>query len=148
MKILKALIILLFSALCVATADVPTNAETMHVEIAKLNALQSETNSITVRDAYELFFQRFEPPSADSGMSRDYAEHAYRFHQILLAVGNSEKAATILHLAIRANVDPHFNRRISVELTELYVKIAKDAEDDKRREYLGKARALLESMLW
>ena len=117
-------------------------------QLPRLNALRKQNDPAIVRKTYEQFFAQHTSSPSDTANSRDYADHAYRFHEILVASDDYKQAADMLRLALKADLQGHVRRRVLVELAEIEVYLARHSSGEERTRHLKEAEDICKSILW
>ena len=128
----------------VVASETGTNSTTILTnELGALAGLREEKDLALVRKTYEAFFARFTTPPKDEKLAESYADHAYRFHELLVAGGERKRAVSMLRLVLKCRIAWDIRNKVAIELADLDVYLAEHSTGDERKQFLKEADSLI-----
>jgi len=96
---------------------------------------------------YQGFFDKY-PDGPSKQLNQFYLESAYKYSQMLILMGEREKAANAYSMAMKAKTESYVLRQLQGELAELYLKLGEEATGKERDAYFKKCSALTDTILY
>lgn len=119
------------------------------IRLSLANALYSIGEEDRADDLYNAFFASYKDAlPTDEDLLRFYQESAYRLVQMREAAADFEGAASAYELLLRTDPPENTQRRVLVELAELYLKAAENASGGQREAFLKKAEEKAADVRW
>ncbi len=99
------------------------------------------------RTIYRDFFGKFQkgPPPE---IATFYQESAYKYSQMMTLTGNDKEALAAYEFVLLSKPEPDVERRLQVEMAELYLKVGRGETGKNRDAYFARAKKLCELVQW
>lgn len=128
----------------------PNDPKTQAISLALANKYNALGQIDKAQPLYDEFFKQFRGKvPTDPDLLRFYQESAYRMVQMLETAGDFKGAIESYALLLKTNPPKDVQRRVQIELAELYLKVARSTSNpEEKKKALGQAWKICEKIQW